>query len=102
MINRLKLQLILALFWFASAYLATAALIPWEWAWRCAWLNLIVGMVSLLLITRTDRGERLFYQGPADDEPGSFIVLFLWSIPVIMLIWAILWWLMRWLGLFNL
>jgi hypothetical protein len=39
MINRVKWQLVFTLFWFGSAYLATGALLSWEWAWRCAWLN---------------------------------------------------------------
>ena len=38
MLNRIKWQLVLASFWFVSAYLAMGALLPWEWAWRCAWL----------------------------------------------------------------
>jgi hypothetical protein len=66
--NRIKLQLILAAFWFVSAYLAIDALFPWEWAWRCAWLNLIIGMLALLWITRTEFGDRMFYQGPQGEE----------------------------------
>jgi hypothetical protein len=73
MINRTKLQLLLALFWFVSAYLAAGALLPWEWAWRCAWLNLIIGMVGLLVVTWTKFGERMFYEGPKGDEDGMHV-----------------------------
>jgi hypothetical protein len=30
--SRIKLQLMLALFWFVSAYLAAGALFSWQWA----------------------------------------------------------------------
>ncbi len=99
--NRVKLQLILAVFWFVSAYLAVGALLPWEWAWRCAWLNLIIGLIALLLVTRTEEGERLFYIGPQDNEISSFAVALLWSVPMVVLCMAGIWWIMRLLGIFH-
>lgn len=99
--NRVKRQVILAAFWFITTFIAAGALIPWEWAWRCAWLNLIIGLLGLLLTTRTEHGDRLFYQGPRGDEPGSLLVATLWGLPVFWLALAILWWVVRLLGLFT-
>jgi hypothetical protein len=101
MLNRIKLQLLLAMFWFISAYLAIGAVLPWEWAWRCGWLNVIIGLVGLLLITITERGDRLFYKGPEGEEPGSLRVGLLWAIPIVGLLVAGLWWFLRLLGIFN-
>ena len=106
MLNRIKLQLILAMFWFISAYLAAGALLPskwsaWEWAWRCAWLNLIIGLLSLLLITRTDYGDRMFYKGPQGDQPGMIQVALLWAIPFTIFCLALIWWVARLIGIFN-
>lgn len=101
MSSRIKRQLALALFWFISAYLASGALLPWTWAWRCAWINVIIGLIGLLLVTRTDRGDRLFYQGPLGDEPGLLRIALLWAIPFVGLFTAIIWWTLRLLGLFN-
>lgn len=99
--NRVKLQLTLALFWFVSVYLAMGALISWEWAWRCGLANLIVGLIGLILITRTEEGERLFYQGPQGNEPGQWQVAMLWVLPMFWVAAAGIWWLMRLLGIFN-
>ena len=82
MLNRVRWQVLLALFWFGSVYLALGAFLPWAWAWRCAWLNLMAGLVGLLWLTRSERGDRLFYHGPRGDEPGSVLVALLWSLPV--------------------
>lgn len=101
MINRAKLQLILATFWFVSAYLAIGALLPWEWAWRCAWLNLIIGLIGLLLATRTQVGDRMFYQGPKGNEDNLWQVGLLWAIPMVIFFLAFAWWTLRLLGLFD-
>jgi hypothetical protein len=101
MTGRFKLQLLLALFWFLSVYLAVGAIVPWTWAWRCAWLNLIIGMLALLWITRTDVGDRLFYKGPEGNEPGRLEVAVLWAVPVVVLFLAVIWWTMRLLGFFD-
>ncbi len=101
MINRIKWQLVLALFWFVSAYLAMGAVLSWTWAWRCAWFNVIIGMIALLLVTRTEEGNRIFYRGPTGDRPGLLQVGILWSMPVVGLLVASLWWLMRLLGIID-
>lgn len=101
MINRIKLQLILASFWFLSAYLAIGAVLPWTWAWRCALINVIIGLVGLLLVTKTKIGDRLFYEGPKGDRPGLIQIGMLWAFPVVGFMVAILWWLLRLLGIYN-
>jgi hypothetical protein len=101
MIHRIKLQVLLALFWFVSVYLAIGALLSWEWAWRCAWFNLIIGMLGLLLITRTEEGDQVFYKGPKGDQPGRWEVAVLWALPVSWLFAAGIWWVLRLLGVFD-
>lgn len=106
MLNRIKLQLLLAGFWFISAYLAVGALLPvewsaWEWAWRCAWLNVVIGLLGLLLVTRREKGDRVFYIGPDRDQPGFIQVALLWTIPAVGFCMALIWWLARLLGIFN-
>lgn len=101
MLGRINRQVILAAFWFLSAYLAIGAVLPWEWAWRCGWLNLILGMVGLLLVTHNPYGDKLFYKGPAGDEPGLIQIALLWTLPIVGLVVAVIWWLMRLLGLFD-
>ena len=101
MLNRVRWQQLFALFWFGSVYLALGALLSWEWAWRCAWLNLIVGLVGLLWVTHRETGDHLFYHGPGGAEPGSWQIAFLWGLPVFWLAVATLWWLLRLLGLFS-
>ena len=101
MINRANRQLLLALFWFVSAYLAIGMVGSWDWAWRCAWLNLIIGMIALLIATRSPLGERLFYEGPLGDEDSLWLVGVLWAIPAAITFLAVLWWLMWQLGIFD-
>ncbi|MDX1521224.1 MAG: hypothetical protein R3264_06330 [Anaerolineae bacterium] len=101
MLNRIKVQVTLALFWFASAYLAMGAIISWEWAWRCAWFNMIIGLVGLLFLTRTETLDRFFYRGPGANEPGYLLGGFLWIVPIIGFFVAGLWWILRLIGIFN-
>jgi hypothetical protein len=101
MLNRISRQLILAVFWFLSAYFAIGAVLPWEWAWRCAWFNLIIGMAGLLLVTGTREGDKLFYEGPAGDQPGRLSIALLWTLPPVGFIVAAIWWLMRLIGFFD-
>ena len=101
MLNRISRQLILAFFWFVSAYLAISAVLPWEWAWRCAWLNLLIGMVGLLLVTGSREGDQVFYLGPPKKGPGLIQVALLWAIPPVGLILALIWWSMRLIGFFD-
>lgn len=101
MSHRIKLQLTLALFWFLSAYLAMGALVSREWAWRCAWLNLIIGMLGLLAATRTSFGDRMFYQGPKGDEDSLWLIGVLWALPLVGFFLALLWWVARLIGLLT-
>lgn len=99
--NRVVQQLLLAMFWFFSAYTAVMALLPEEWAWRCAWLNLIIGMLGLLFVTRTRLGDRLFYEGPKGEESGSWRAGLLWAVPIVIFFLAIIWWLARLVGFYD-
>jgi hypothetical protein len=80
------------MFWFSSAYLLIGGLLSWEWAWRCGLINLIIGMLGLLLITRTAEGDRLFYLAPRVQQKNSRAIIMLWSIPIVVLFIASIWW----------
>ena len=62
---------------------------------------MIIGLLGLLLITRSEEGDRIFYKGPQGDEPGWWIIGFLWALPVSWLAAAGIWWLLRLLGIFD-
>lgn len=95
MTNRVRKQLLLGLFWFGSAYLAVGALSSWEWAWRWGLINLIMGMLGLLVVTRTEKSDSLFYTGSRGEVWHSSIVVVLWFIPVAILFIASVWWLVK-------
>lgn len=99
--NRIKWQFILALFWFISAFLAIGAVLPWIWAWRCAWINVIIGLVGLLLMTSTEKGDRLFYHGPRENESTLWQLGMLWALTFAGLTIAVGWWLLRVFGFFD-
>jgi hypothetical protein len=58
-------------------------------------------MLGLLLLTRTEEGDRIFYKGPEGNQPGRLEMAVLWALPVAWLFLAIIWALMRLLGVFN-
>jgi hypothetical protein len=101
MLNRISRQIILALFWFASAYLALNALLPQAWAWRGAWLNLLIGMVGLLLITGSREGDLVFYYNPLKNVRGLVRVVLLWTVPPVGFTLALVWWSMWLIGFFD-
>ena len=98
MLNRISRQLILAFFWFASAYLALKIVLPQAWAWRCAWLNLLIGLVGLLLITSSREGEQVFYHNPLKNVRRLVSVILLWTVPPVGFTLALVWWSMWLLG----
>lgn len=62
----IRLIAILAFLWLFSGWLmgiALRALFQVNWIFPCASLNLILGLVLLLLITRNERERRIFYEG---------------------------------------
>ena len=93
--KRLILPLLLASFWFFSVYLAVGAWLSWVWAYRCALVNLIIGMLALLLVTQDERRERLFYEGPKGDEDSSLLIAIMWGLPFAWWGFALVWWIIR-------
>jgi hypothetical protein len=95
---------ILALLWFTSAYFAAEAWLPTTWALNCGVINIVISMMALILIVRTEEGAKLFYDGPSNG--GWIIIAIVWSIPVAIFTAGIAWWIVRfvlqWLGLWYL
>ena len=61
-------------------------------------ISTVIGLVSLLPIIHTERGRRLFFEGPEEDEDGDLLIGCLWLIPaqiillsiLAMLVWIVL------------
>jgi len=53
---------------------------------------MIIGLVALLPKLQTERGRRLFYEGPNWDEDGDPILGCLWLIPFQALVFTLLGW----------
>ena len=111
--NRAILVTSFAVLWFVSGYVVVAAtdfLAPW--ALQGGLINLIIGLLLIAAITATERGRRLFYQGPdqMDEQEGltalKLMIIFLLAIPVLCLFAAFVWWVFgaigRYLGLWKL
>ncbi len=94
----LVLVFVAGLRWFGSAYVALSALVP-PAALPCALLNLILGYAFLLIVTRSHRGARLFYQGSRGEEKSSPLIALVWALLLSLLILGLLWWIGR--GLFH-
>lgn len=97
------LTLLLALLWFGTAYYAAEALVP-GWGIRCGLVSLIIGLITLAIVNRTEAGSRLLYEGKSDSEEigcAKVVVWFLIALPFTLFILGTLWWLMRLLGLFD-
>jgi hypothetical protein len=43
-------------------------------------IGLLIGLIGLAIVTRTERGRRMFYEGPAADEEGDILVGCFWVI----------------------
>ena len=90
------LVLVLAVLWTLSGFVVGVTIQGFaggQWTFLCASLNLIAGLVMLLLITRDEHARRIFYGGPRGDEPGLPAIGFLWVIPLVLLLVALVWWL---------
>lgn len=91
---------LLALFWFGPAYYAGEALLP-SWGWQCWLTSLIVCLMGLAIVNRTEAGRRLFYDGESEDDQIGGIKVLVWlllGIPVALLWLGTLWWVVRLLG----
>lgn len=98
LIKEFGLALALTLLWFGSAYVMAWAFIP-VWALPCGLINAGLGTMALFLTTRTERGARLFYEGPSNG--GSITIALLWGLPVILFLWGIIGWVLNLLGFWK-
>jgi hypothetical protein len=65
-----------------------------DWMIECGSLNLAIGMVLLQLVTRSEAGRKLFYEGIREEDQLHFGIILLWTLPVSMALTGMLWWLM--------
>lgn len=87
-----------AILWMGSGWLlgmAIAALFSIQWIGECMWLSLGIGMLLLLLSTRTEEQQAVLYEGAEkENEDELSLTALLVGLPVTMIFIAILWWLM--------
>lgn len=99
----LAVTALLVFLWLVSGYVATAGFLlvarglsspaSSSWPLVCGLVNAVLGLALLLVVTRTRRGWRLFYQGPQEQEEGSLFIAVLWVMPIILLLVGGVWWL---------
>ena len=53
---------------------------------QCGLILMTAGLIGLLPIIRTERGRRLFFEGPDEDEDTDFRIGCLWVIPVLIVL----------------
>jgi len=93
----LILILVYTLLWFLAAF--TLAILVNQMfplpvsAFQCGLAGLIVGLMALLPTLQTERGRRLFYEGPGSGEDGDPRIGCLWLIPAEILLLTVLGWL---------
>jgi hypothetical protein len=81
--------------WFVTVYFAAEVWLPTLWAINCGFANAVLGVLVLFLITRTEKGARLFYEGPGVDEEGWIVIALAWCVPGIIFFLGLLWWGLR-------
>jgi hypothetical protein len=89
------LILVLAGFWGISGLVIGAgvdALVGGNLMVPCASLNVIIGLLLLLMTTRSERARRIFYEGPRGNEEGIIGLAFLWAVPIVLVFLGIFWW----------
>jgi hypothetical protein len=65
-----------------------------NWIAPCGLLNMIIGLILLLLVTRNETTHRIFYEGPGNEEDLSLAVAALWALPVAAALAGVIWWLL--------
>jgi len=80
--------------WFVTVYLAFEVWLPTRWAIGCGFINALIGAALLVMVTWTEEGAKIFYDGPGEKE-GWLIIAVMWSIPAAIFTIAVLWWGMR-------
>jgi hypothetical protein len=53
---------------------------------QCGLILMVVGLIGLLPIIRTERGRRLFFEGPDEDEDTDLRIGCLWITPVLIVL----------------
>lgn len=92
-----RLVIVLVVLWIVSGAMvgfSLQKLFDVQWVVQCASLNLILGMVLLLLVTRNEWARRMFYEGPGEGEDSSPLIGILWALPIVLLIVGGVWWLL--------
>lgn len=89
--------LALATFWGLSGYMIGAAIaaafyLIYPVGVILGSLNLILGMLLFLGITRDPTAERIFFEGPHPNESGRVEVGCLWALPVSLLLYGLWLW----------
>jgi len=89
--------------WCASGYLITLLLggyidLPFS-PIQAASLILLVSLIVLAILTNTERGRRMFYEGPGPDEDGDPLTGWLWMVTIKVTLLAGLGW-VTWLILY--
>lgn len=64
-----------------------------NWLMECGSLNMAIGMILLQLVTRSETGRRIFYEGIHEEDELHLGIIFLWGLPVSMTLAGVLWWL---------
>ena len=88
-----------AVAWFLAGYAVTWLVNAWfrspVEAYQGGLMGLIVGLIILMPAIRTERGRRLFYEGPAEGEEGDPVIGCLFLLPILILIVTIIAWLVE-------
>ena len=91
-----RLILLVAGVWAISGVLVGLGLSSYfgvDWMIECGSLNLAIGMVLLQLVTRSEAGRKLFYEGIREEDQLELGIILLWAIPFAMALSGMLWWL---------
>jgi len=55
-------------------------------------MSMLIGLIALASRLQTERGRRLFYEGPKSDEDGDFLLGCLWIFPFQILLLTLVGW----------
>jgi hypothetical protein len=97
-VRDLRLIGIVATLWFVGGWLmgvGIQAQFQANWVAPCSWINVILGLVLLLLITQNPRERDIFYAGAtAEDEDYLPLITLVLILPGIEIVVGGVWWLM--------
>jgi hypothetical protein len=96
-LKNLILVLILAMLWALGGLVVGVGINAFfgaSWITTCALLNVMIGLLLLLLVTRNEEARRIFYNGNQNDDPGLLPIAVLWMFPMVLIFVGIIWWLL--------